>query len=483
MAEIFNAMESAKHLLDLSEHAFDNNALGQLARAKFVGELADYNDKPAQLRTIVNEMQNMTTATETFGAHPRIEPQLDPCGNIETLTVFEESPNSRIVEGQTPQQSCGGDAACEKLLAEASGSIFKIYSDRFYQGTGWVGADGRLITDFHVVDGKRELIAESADGKIYKLGKDLAIDDVNDLAAVGFVGPRPENARPLPVSLETPKPGDRVSLLSHPGGDPLSLSQGTFIDAVDGLYGLQDKTRAEARLKSQLATAPQALQSDLSQFFLRQMDLSAVIGAPGSSGGPLFDKAGRVFSVLDKGSPNPTVKEIQATPAQHVNDLISQPLQSRKFQISSGYETGIQTRLQRFAREDLLHSAIDAGVPLGGSAFLARTFLKAGSVKTNLVAGLFAAGDGYYQYKSVKGSTNWRDTVAGGLGLAGDSLMATGLLPVAGSVKMALFGAGAALRLGSELVPNHYVIKDVRRTDGTTTPDVLTYVESRNKTG
>ena len=109
--------------------------------------------------------------------------------------------------------SCEGDSACEKLLADSSGSIFKIQADNT-TAVGWVGPDGRLITNYHAIMGKREITAEDKHGKVYRLGKDIAIDDVKDLAALSFVDGTPKGAKPLELASSEPQAGDRVTLIS-----------------------------------------------------------------------------------------------------------------------------------------------------------------------------------------------------------------------------------------------------------------------------
>jgi hypothetical protein len=106
-----------------------------------------------------------------------------------------------------------GDSASEKLLADSSGSIFKIQADNT-TAVGWVGPDGRLITNYHAIMGKREITAEDKHGKVYRLGNEIAIDDVKDLAALSFVDGTPKGAPPLEITTNEPQAGDQVTLLS-----------------------------------------------------------------------------------------------------------------------------------------------------------------------------------------------------------------------------------------------------------------------------
>jgi S1-C subfamily serine protease len=98
---------------------------------------------------------------------------------IDDTTPKIGSPLPLAADLSANEAHCQGDAACQKLLAETAGSVFKVRGDH-ETGTGWIAPDGRLVTDYHVIMGNREITAEDNQGRVYRLGKDVAIDELHD---------------------------------------------------------------------------------------------------------------------------------------------------------------------------------------------------------------------------------------------------------------------------------------------------------------
>lgn len=395
-----------------------------------------------------------------------------------------DSEQEKLKERSAESANCHGDPVCQKIIAENAGSVFKIHTDSI-GGTGWLGPDGKVNTDFHVVSGAREITAETSDGKLYKLGKDIAIDDVHDAVSLGFVDAAPENVKRLEITDEKPGSAQTVTLLSHPRGEPLKISQGQYVGALPSALEMNGKPGSPESLSKWLAGAPESLRADLEQFVKRPLDLSRVQGDRGSSGAPLFDSQGRVYSVLDvtKGDGS---QVIGGTPAGVFRDLLKQSPNERKFAITSGYEPGLSYYPHRFMQEDNLHRFFHAGLPVVGMAGLGRMALSPGASKVAALTGTAYLGYSVYtDTKELRHSTNWRDTVHGSLSLAGDGLLAGGLtskfLSRAGSLGVAALAAGAVLKVGAELVPNHYSIQEIKRKDGTNSPPVFSYLAEKNR--
>lgn len=373
-------------------------------------------------------------------------------------------------------ENCQGDAACQKLLAESAGSIYKVRADHA-TGTGWVGPDGRLVTNYHVIMGKREITAEDNQGRVYRLGKDVAIDDVNDLAALGFVDGPPKGTKPLQIDTAPPKVGDQATLLSHRFGHSLELSQGTFSQqyTMADRVGTGDHRRHLEEQRAKWRTEDNPLNRDKDAYMSRTIYDFKIGGNHGSSGAPIFDKTGRVVSVVElQGLQD---KHAWSIPVSSVSALLNESSSQGKFRVTAGYETGVSNFFNRVAGESKLHAVIDTAVPAAGILSLSKVALGS-SGKLALGTGFaFLAGSTYSDGKALYNSTNWRDVLANGVATAGDAALSAGLTvrfaPQARSLSLPLLGVGAALKAGAELVPNHFTIQGIKRANNDPRPPFL----------
>src|SRR6185295_9652076 len=91
-------------------------------------------------------------------------------------------------------------------------------------GTGFmVGTDGRIATNYHVLEGADRASIATADGNEYKRVSLLAVDREHDLAIL-----RVESAtfEGLPLAHGTPSPGDPVVVVGNPMGLTGTVSDG-----------------------------------------------------------------------------------------------------------------------------------------------------------------------------------------------------------------------------------------------------------------
>ncbi len=377
--------------------------------------------------------------------------------------------------------TCEGDSACEKLLADSSGSVFKIQADST-TAVGWVGPDGRLITNYHAIMGKREITAEDKHGKVYRLGKEIAIDDVKDLAALSFIDGTPKGVRHLDLTTSEPQAGDQVRLLSprygwvgHKLGEKpdekldqsVEMSPATFVrkqimvDSYDA--GSSRKLIAENRAQGRIEK--DSLLRDQEAFLGQTMFDFKIAGKLGYSGTPLFDKTGKVVSMTS----NKVFQDNHqwSIPASSVSNLLYESQSQPKFKVTSGYETGVSNSINRLHGEDKLRAISDTLLNVGGLCSIARVAL-GGTNSTLLRAGaMYLAGKSFQDGKALYASTNKRDVLANGLAIAGDATLVASLaaryIPAAKNLSPALLGIGVSLKAGAEFVPNHYTIQHIKR--------------------
>ena len=145
--------------------------------------------------------------------------------------------------------------------------------DKFERGTGSgfiIGADGRLITNAHVVDGAEKVQVTLKDGTTYE-GKVLGTDSFTDVAVIKI------DAKNLPTvnigDAENLTPGEWAIAI----GNPLGLDNTVTVGIISAL----------GRSSSQVGVPDKRV---------RFIQTDAAIN-PGNSGGPLLNSAGEVIGI------------------------------------------------------------------------------------------------------------------------------------------------------------------------------------------
>jgi V8-like Glu-specific endopeptidase len=157
------------------------------------------------------------------------------------------------------------------IAKAANGAIVSIImSDKdghaISQGTGFlISKDGRIVTNYHVIESGSSAIVKLPDGAFYVVDGVLAFDKARDVAVIKAHG---ENFRTLTLgNSDQVQVGEEVVAI----GSPLSLESTVSNGIVSGI-------RTEG---------------DLGREFLQ---VTTPI-SPGSSGGPLFNMAGEVVGI------------------------------------------------------------------------------------------------------------------------------------------------------------------------------------------
>jgi S1-C subfamily serine protease len=138
------------------------------------------------------------------------------------------------------------------------------------EGSGFVYAAGRLMTNAHVVAGVADPEISIGDQVV---SADVVLYDPNlDIAVLEFNDP---TVRPLPLSTNA-QAGDGVAILGYPQDGPFDIEPG--------------RIRAEQRLRS-----PNIYGDDT---VVRQVYSLRGIVRPGNSGGPIVSSRGRVVGLV-----------------------------------------------------------------------------------------------------------------------------------------------------------------------------------------
>jgi hypothetical protein len=152
----------------------------------------------------------------------------------------------------------------EQIAARATPSVVLIKVPGGL-GSGFVvSADGRVVTNFHVISGARSATVTTADGREFSAVEVMGADPAHDVAVLR-IGAHGINALPLGESAAA-RPGEHIVAIGHPLGLGDTVSDG-------------------------LVSAVRQVSRDLSL-----LQISAPI-SPGSSGGPVFDDQGDVIGI------------------------------------------------------------------------------------------------------------------------------------------------------------------------------------------
>lgn len=193
-----------------------------------------------------------------------------------------EALERQLAGGQYPQLFTGlepardtppapsGSTVSQDLLDTAARSVVRVQGtacDRIQSGSGFVAADGLIVTNAHVVAGTDELTVETPDGE-RGAGTVVVFEPGTDLAVVATDLDRPS----LPVA--TPRVGDRGLVLGFPGGGDFAPSPFEVAERFDATgYDIYDSRLIERDL---LALSSQLEPGDSGSAVLR--DDGSVIG-------------------------------------------------------------------------------------------------------------------------------------------------------------------------------------------------------------
>jgi S1-C subfamily serine protease len=188
--------------------------------------------------------------------------------------VFGDLPDTPIVSVAPPSSSLP-PAVADRLRAER-GSIVKIYGqapgcDREIEGSGFVYAPHRVMTNAHVVAGTRAVSVQLASGPVaarvvvYDPGRDVAVLDVPSLSA------RPLSFASPPASTGTP-----AVVAGYPQDGPFTVRT--------------------ARVRDRLTITGRDIYGDGT--VVREVYSVRAVVRSGNSGGPLLDERGRVLGVV-----------------------------------------------------------------------------------------------------------------------------------------------------------------------------------------
>lgn len=404
------------------------------------------------------------------------------------------------------------DEASRKLYAETFPNIVRIETAKT-TGTGFaVQSPNLIVTDYHCIEGSNQVKVRTADGKLWKaIVKD--IDDVNDLALLEIQG----NPSIKPYTLGDEKllrTDQKVIALGHPhGSKPVYISPGKLVEPVDNrtphpvfqnqsvFQGKTDMTPEEALANGNLSAGQK---KDLQAYINKQYLYTRLHVRPGNSGGPLLTEDGKVVGIAAMSAAQLKYSHSLFTPASDLKALLDRP--TPLFQFQHEYKGAEWTRTySNLLRERPLLTGLGTGAAgyFGYRGLVTQSKIFYGILPGSLTA--FGAYDLLDDGRNTLSATTNLDRFKHGAATLGDVTMvgggmlhmsspwigrsATNLAPKAahellgkagseaakslnkaGKVGLGLLALGAAVKYGSDFIPNRLVQTGQSRSDGDDRP-------------
>jgi S1-C subfamily serine protease len=206
----------------------------------------------------------------------RLNTVLPPSGSIlNALARFDPFPDINGPEANVPAPSAA--VARDPEVRAASASVVRILGTACglgIEGSGWVGADGLIVTNAHVVAGEDDTVVQERGSGPKLDATPVAFDARNDVAVLRVSG-LSGDARPLTL-VEEPASATSGAILGFPQNGPFSVRAArlgaTRVVVSEDAYGNGPVTRSMTTFRG--------------------------VVKPGNSGGPVVDTAGHVLTTV-----------------------------------------------------------------------------------------------------------------------------------------------------------------------------------------
>lgn len=372
-----------------------------------------------------------------------------------------------------PQKVAVDDATTLKLQGAVMSAV-QVFSDNGQKGSGFIADEkGHVVTDWHVVANATEIFVTTADGKHYRAGLEK-IEDAEDMATLKLLGP---DTSPHPPSkfadTSKVKAGDPVFGIGHPlGQTEVAITPGKFTGLttpMDFYSGSNPLFRTGVQQTIDKAN-PLRVPDLLTAFSRPDVQIDGEF-AKGNSGGAIVNADGAIIGVHQAGMKGSSI----GSTSERIQAMLSTPENGGKFEIRHGFKAAAWAEMYKneVVNDPFKTISLTAAttVPIGTLAYLGAR--KAPWGVGPLVA-LHGGASLYTDGSKFLEATNSRDSLKLGIASGSDLLETAGgiamLFPRARTVGMIAASLGIAGRVGSDFIPNRYVIESITRRDGTQLP-------------
>ena len=168
------------------------------------------------------------------------------------------------------------------VVEKVEPSVVRIDTKRGLGSGVIIDAKGRVVTNYHVIDGAHEAKVKFRNGRVSQVAGFVAIDPTHDLAILQ-VDKVSAKLVPIPIADKRPRKGEQVAAFGNPKGMSFSTSEG-IVNAIRSGSEMSRLIGAKNYQTLGYATSATWIQTT-----------AAISG--GNSGGPLTDMQGNLLGL------------------------------------------------------------------------------------------------------------------------------------------------------------------------------------------
>lgn len=373
------------------------------------------------------------------------------------------------------------DDLTRKLYEDSLPKTVQITTDHGAGSGFFMDKYGTVGTAAHVVMGSREQFAITADGTKYKLEL-IKLDDLNDSAILRPVGFKPGSHPYADMGTSSNlKPGDSIFPIGHPQGlRPAYISPGTFQESFtqQDLFKRLDH-RVDERLNLGLQTLTPKELSEVLEALKRPLIAGDVHIRPGDSGGPAYDKDGKVVGINDMIS---SFEKGYFVPIEKMRALYDSSESKFNFTYSRIPEPGLALDYKKaWLNKPILAASETAG--LAGLGYIGYRGMMRNPRTLGIGAALYESTQLLDDARDLLNSTDRMDRLKFGIASAADITGVIGGIALAGSRYKVGGAIGIAVgiggRLAADLIPTRLVLTDIQRKSDPLLPPLDQNIEKK----
>lgn len=373
------------------------------------------------------------------------------------------------------------DDATRKLYEDSLPKTVQITTDNGVGSGFFMDKDGTVGTAAHVVLGSREQFAIASDGTKYKLQL-IKLDDLNDSAILKPIGLKPGSRPFVEMGASTGlKDGDEIFPIGHPNGlRPAYISPGNFTQTLtqQELFKKID-ARVDERLNHGLERLTPKELPQVLEALNRPLLAANVHIRPGDSGGPTFDKNGKVIGFNDMIS---SFEHGYFVPIEKMRALYNS--NDSKFDFT--YNRVPEPSLALDYKNNWIQKPVTAATQtaaLAGLGYVGYRGLMAYPRAMGIGASLLETSQLLDDASDLLNSTDRMDKLKFGVksasdivGVVGGLALASSRYRVGGAIGLAV---GIGGRLAADLIPTRLVLTDIQRKSDPTIPPLDQNIEKK----